>query len=81
MAVRVRLFAAARDAAGTSEVSVEAGSLRTILDGLAGRCGPGFARVLGVATVLVDGSAVDPDDDVSVPEGAEVVILPPFSGG
>ena len=81
MAVRVRLFAAARDAAGTAEETFPAGPLPELLAALESRHGPRFAAVLEVATVLVDGSAVDRRAEVDVPDEAEVAILPPFSGG
>lgn len=78
--VRVRLFAALREAAGTSEVQVEPGPLGVILDGLRGRFGSRFAEVLGYASVLVDAER-HADPDFPVPDGAEVALLPPFSGG
>jgi len=81
MTVRVRMFAAVRDAAGTAEVQVDAGPLPRLLDELCRRHGDLFARRLAVSTVLVDGTAVDREADIEVPDGAEVVLLPPVSGG
>lgn len=81
MVVRVRLFAAAREAAGTGEAEVEAGPLPAVLGELRDRFGPEFARRLEVCSVLVDGQAVRRDDDADVRDGAEVAILPPVSGG
>jgi molybdopterin synthase sulfur carrier subunit len=78
--VRVRLFAALREAAGTSEVTVEAGPLGEILDALAAKFGTRFAGVAGYASVLVDGERLR-DRDTVVPDGAELALLPPFSGG
>jgi sulfur-carrier protein len=80
-AVRVRLFAAARDTAGTSEVMVEAGPLAAVLADLEVRFGPRFAAVLEVATVLVDGSLADRREAAIVRPGSEIAVLPPFSGG
>jgi sulfur-carrier protein len=78
--VRVRLFAALREAAGVSEVEVPPGRLGDILVGLEDRFGDRFATVLGYASVLVDGGRRrDPASEV--PDGAEVALLPPFSGG
>jgi molybdopterin converting factor small subunit len=77
--VRVRLFAALREAAGAAEVEVPAGRLGEILASLEERYGERFASVLGYASVLVDGSRGDPASEV--PEGAEIALLPPFSGG
>jgi molybdopterin synthase sulfur carrier subunit len=78
--VRVRLFAALREAAGTSELTVEPGRLGEILDGLSAKFGTRFANVLGYASVLVDGERLR-DRDTEVPDGAELALLPPFSGG
>lgn len=81
MPVRIRLFAALREAAGTSETTVRAGSLAELLDELEDRYGEPFASRLGVASVLVDGQQTDRRADAWVSDGAEVALLPPFSGG
>lgn len=81
MTVRVRLFAAVRDAAGTAEATVEPGRLSDILDELRDRYGEPFRARLAVSTVLVDGSATSPGAGVEVPDGAEIAVLPPVSGG
>lgn len=81
MSVQVRLFAAVREAAGTDETTVEAGPLPAVLAELRDRYGERFATRLAVCSVLVDGSAVPIDATVEVPDGAEVAVLPPFSGG
>jgi molybdopterin synthase sulfur carrier subunit len=81
MVVRVRLFAAAREAAGTGQTEARAGSLPAVLDELCDRFGPDFARRLEVCSILVDGQAVRRGADAEVPDGAEVAILPPVSGG
>lgn len=81
MSVRVRLFAAVREAAGTAETTVEAAPLPAILDELRARYGERFADRLAVCSLLVDGTAVRSDAPVEVPDGAEVAVLPPFSGG
>jgi molybdopterin synthase sulfur carrier subunit len=78
--VRVRLFAALREAAGVAEVQVPAATLGQLLDGLRERFGEPFAAVLGYASVLVD-SQRRSDPAFEVPDGAEVALLPPFSGG
>ncbi len=49
MAVTVRLFAAAREAAGTDRLEIAAGPFA--LPDL----GPAFDKVIGVCTVLCDG--------------------------
>ena len=77
--VRVRLFAALREAAGTAEVEVPPARLGEILADLEERYGERFATVLGYASVLVDGDRGDPA--AQVPDGTEIALLPPFSGG
>ncbi len=77
--VRVRLFAALREVAGAAELEVPAGRLDEILAGLEDRFGERFAIVLGYASVLVDGGRGDPASEVR--DGAEIALLPPFSGG
>ena len=78
--VRVRLFAALRDAAGTSEVHLDPAPLGDLLDVLKDRFGARFTEVLGYASVMVDGERrTDPARQVD--DGAEVALLPPFSGG
>lgn len=81
MSVRIRLFAAVRDAAGTAETTAEAGPLPAILAELGDRYGERFAARLAVCSVLVDGTTVDRDAQVEVADGAEIAVLPPFSGG
>lgn len=78
--VRVRLFAALREAAGASEVTESPGRLGDILERLEGRFGERFTAVLATASVLVDGSRVG-DPHTPVTDGAEIALLPPFSGG
>lgn len=81
MVVRVRLFAAVRDAAGTPETTVQPGTLPAVLDELRARYGEPFTTRLAVCTVLVDGNPTPADAPVDVPGGADVTVLPPFSGG
>jgi molybdopterin converting factor small subunit len=80
--VSVRFFAAARAAAGSSEQAVPAGghSLAWLIDELTQRHGPGLAKVLAVASFLVDGVAWH-DREATLPAGATVDVLPPFAGG
>lgn len=75
--VTVRLFAAAREAAGTDRLEIAAGPVRPQLLGLG--LGERFAAVLEVCTVVSDGYRLGPGDEVGV--GAVVDVLPPFAGG
>ena len=78
--VQVRLFAAARAAVGSAEVTVAPASLQEILQGLV-EAHPEFARVRPQCSLLVDGLAVPRDADPHLPAGAQLDILPPFAGG
>jgi len=81
MTVSVRLFAAARAAAGVGEVEVDPGALSTILRALESDY-PSLAEVLPRCSYLIDGVAVHGDpDEVMVSDGLELDILPPFAGG
>lgn len=81
MTVSVRLFAAARAAAGVGEVQVDPGSLGTILHALESDY-PSLAEVLPRCSYLVDGVAVHGDPgEIMVSDGLELDVLPPFAGG
>ena len=69
--VRIRLFAALREAAGVPEVEAQAAPLQVILDDLGDRFGDRFAAVLGYSSVLVDGERWR-DPAAAVPDGAEL---------
>lgn len=81
MTVRVRMFAALREAAGAGEETLPSGPLPTVLDALRARHDAQFAEVLAISTVLLDGHATPRDAAVEVPDGAELALLPPVSGG
>ena len=81
MPVTVRMFAALREAAGTSETEASAGEVAEILSELEQRYGEPFSTRLGAASLLVDGEPVARDAGVELADGAELVLLPPFSGG
>jgi len=79
--VRLRLFAAAREAAGTSSVEVDAATVGEVLELARERFGPGFTAVLAGSRVWVDGDEPAEGDATPVTAGAEVAVLPPVSGG
>ena len=76
--VTVRYWAGARRAAGLASEVLPAGTLAELLSELSGR--PGLAEVVAACSVLVD-EAQPSRDDVPLPAGAVVDILPPFAGG
>jgi len=83
--VTIRYWAAAKEAAGVPEESVEAVTLRDALDAaIAGR-GPDnrLAAVIARSSFLVN---ADPagrvaKESIVLDEGAVIEVLPPFAGG
>ncbi len=81
MNVRVLLFAAAREAAGSEAVEVALPSPATVADlraALAEQV-PALAGVLARSAVAVDGRYAAPSQAVA--PGAEAALIPPVSGG
>ncbi|MBM3673455.1 MAG: MoaD family protein [Actinobacteria bacterium] len=79
--VRLRCFAAAREAAGTTEVIFDAATLGELLGQARARYGEHFAAVLAGARVWVNGDEPANGDETALAEGDEVAVLPPVSGG
>lgn len=75
----LRLFASAREAAGTAQDVIDAGTVGDVLDEAMVRYGEGFAAVLATSRVWVNGEPADRSRAVG-PED-EVAVLPPVSGG
>jgi len=78
--IRVRLFAALRELAGSAELSDLRGrTVGDLTDLLAHRYGERFARVADVSSFVVNGERAS--RETAVADGDEVAILPPVSGG
>lgn len=75
----LRLFAGAREAAGTDRDTIEGATVGAVLDAAVDRYGPGFADVLATCKVWVNGDPAERDDAVA--DDDEVAVLPPVSGG
>ena len=75
----LRLFAAAREAAGTGRASVDGATVGDVLDEAERRFGAGFSAVLGTSRVWLNGEPATRDLPVSPAD--EVAVLPPVSGG
>lgn len=75
----LRLFAAAREAAGTGRDTVEATTVAEALDVARARYGDRFAEVLDRSRVWLNGELADPSTPVT--DADEVAVLPPVSGG
>jgi molybdopterin synthase sulfur carrier subunit len=77
--VTLRLFAAAREAAGTGKDAVDGGTVDEVLTAATVRYGSRFAEVLPTCRIWVNGD--EASGDVAVAPGDEVAVLPPVSGG
>jgi molybdopterin synthase sulfur carrier subunit len=77
--LKVRLFAALRDLAGSSEVEADAATVGELVEALAERFGDRFGAIARAGSVVVDGERAGPRTVLH--GGAEVALLPPVSGG
>jgi sulfur-carrier protein len=75
----LRMFASAREAAGTGRAEFAGATVGDVLAAAITSFGEGFARVLPSCRVWVNGEAADAADPVGA--GDEVAVLPPVSGG
>ena len=75
----LRLFAAAREAAGTGTAQFDGGTVGEVLAAAVARYGESFQTVLGSCRVWVNGDSADPQTVVGIED--EVAVLPPVSGG
>lgn len=77
--VELRLFAAAREAAGRAHDQLEGDDLGAVLEQACHRYGDQFRAVLEHARVWVNGD--EPVAGIALRDGDEVAVLPPVSGG
>lgn len=75
----LRLFASAREAAGTNRAEVPGDTVAEVLAAATEQFGPGFARVAAICKVWVNGEPAVPGQLVG--DRDEVAVLPPVSGG
>lgn len=75
----LRLFAVARELAGTSRADIDGSTVDAVLSVASARYGPAFEAVLSSCKVWVNGEEAAPDTIVGA--GDEVAVLPPVSGG
>ena len=76
--VRVRLFAALREAADTAEAEAPGKTVGDVVDALSDRFGERFAAVAAVSSFVVNGERAA--RSTAIAEGDEVALLPPVSG-
>jgi molybdopterin synthase sulfur carrier subunit len=75
----LRLFAAAREAAGTDRATIDGDTVGAVLAAARTRFGETFAAVLAASRVWRNGDPASDDDPVGADD--EVAVLPPVSGG
>ncbi|MEQ8843157.1 MAG: MoaD/ThiS family protein [Acidimicrobiales bacterium] len=76
---QLRLFASAREAAGTKADEFAGATVGEVLDAAVAEYGEVFAGVLDTAAVWCNGEATERSHPVS--DDDEVAVLPPVSGG
>ena len=84
MSVTLRLFAAAREAAGRGRDTFEpdvAPTVGALLEAATAAYGPTFALVLRSSRVWVNGDEPASGPATALADGDEVAVLPPVSGG
>jgi len=75
----LRLFASAREAAGTGRDELPGDTVEQLLANAVARYGEPFAAVLATSRVWVNGE--EGDRATALRAGDEVAVLPPVSGG
>lgn len=75
----LRLFAQARDAAGTGRDHIVGETVGDVLGEARRRYGPEFSSVLDGCRIWVNGEPAEEGDSVAGDD--EVAVLPPVSGG
>jgi molybdopterin synthase sulfur carrier subunit len=75
----LRLFAAAREAAGTGRDIVPGATVDEVIAAAVARYGADFATVLPQCRIWVNGESAEGETPVS--DDDEVAVLPPVSGG
>lgn len=75
----LRLFASAREAAGTGKATIDGATVNDVLAAAVVTYGAQFQAVLANCKVWVNGNPADPGTPVGTDD--EVAVLPPVSGG
>lgn len=75
----IRLFASAREAAGTDVDTIDGDTVGAVLGAASARYGDDFAALVLSCKVWVNGEPAEAGDTVS--DDDEVAVLPPVSGG
>ncbi len=75
----LRMFASAREAAGTGRDEIDGANVGEVLAIARDRYGPTFIDVLAICRIWVNGD--DADESTPVNADDEIAVLPPVSGG
>jgi len=75
----LRLFASAREAAGTGSTSIEGATVAEVIASATATFGPSFAGLLPSCRIWRNGEPALDDDPVGPDD--EIAVLPPVSGG
>jgi molybdopterin synthase catalytic subunit/molybdopterin synthase sulfur carrier subunit len=75
----LRLFAMARETAGVAIVSIDALTVRELLDRAVDQFGEDLRSVIAISAIWVNGESATLD--TALTEDDEVAVLPPVSGG
>ena len=75
----LRLFARAREVAGTSSDTVEGSTVGEVMSNATLRYGQAFSELLPTCRIWLNGESVP--DSTAVGDNDEVAVLPPVSGG
>ncbi len=78
-AIRIRVFAALREIAGSPSVEADGDTVGEVLDVLAARFGERFDAIARAGSAVVNGERADPATPLAPDD--EVALLPPVSGG
>jgi sulfur-carrier protein len=78
---RLRLFARARETAGTAEMTIDAPTLGVLLATARAELGAEFGAVLETSRVWINGDEPTAGDQTPISPADEVAVLPPVSGG
>ncbi|MGF1599461.1 MAG: MoaD/ThiS family protein [Acidimicrobiales bacterium] len=77
--VTLRLFAQARESAGTNKADLPGDTVGDVLDEACHRFGDAFTQVLAGSKIWLNGTQTE--RSAPVVDGDEVAVLPPVSGG
>lgn len=76
---RLRLFAQARECAGTAEADLPGTTVGEVIRAAVARYGERLDPVIQMSAIWVNGEPAD--ENTPVADGDEVAVLPPVSGG